>query len=150
MRGLDAPMISVIVRTLNNAATLPACLGALVPAAVDAIVTEVIVVDGGSTDATLEIVEDAGAKRADSVAAAVAAAKSDWLLLLPADLRLEAGWEAEAAAHLQTAGGRNARFRSASWWPLRLGDQRALLVRKDRFGGALGRIRRLDSRAYSL
>jgi cellulose synthase/poly-beta-1,6-N-acetylglucosamine synthase-like glycosyltransferase len=64
MRGLDAGMISVIVRTLDNAATLPACLGALVPAAVDAIVTEVIVVDGGSTDATLEIVEDAGAKRA--------------------------------------------------------------------------------------
>lgn len=143
-------MISVVVRTLNNAATLPACLGALVPAAVDAIVTEVIIVDGGSTDATLAIVEDAGAKRAESIEAAVAAAKSDWLLLLPADLRLEAGWDAEAAAHLQTAGGRGARFRLAQWWPLRLGDRRALLVRKDRFGQALGRVKRLDSRAYPL
>lgn len=143
-------MISVIVQTLNNATTLPACLGALVPAAVDAIVTEVIVVDGGSTDATLAIVEDAGAKRASSVEAAVAAAKADWLLLLPADVRLEAGWDAEAAAHLQNSGGRGARFRSDRWWPLRLGADRALLIRKDRFGQPLGRIRRLDSRALAL
>lgn len=143
-------MISVIVQTLNNAATLPACLGALVPAAVDAIVTEVIVVDGGSTDATLAIIEDAGAKRASSVEAAVAAAKADWLLLLPADVRLEAGWDAEAAAHLQNSGGRGARFRSDRWWPLRLGADRALLIRKDRFGQPLGRIRRLDSRALAL
>lgn len=143
-------MISVVIRTLNNAATLPACLGALVPGAVDAIVTEVTIVDAGSSDATLEIVEDAGAKRADTVEAAVAAAKADWVLLLPADLKLEAGWEAEAAAHLQTSGGRRARFRSAQWWPLRLGDRRALLVRRDRFGGPLGRIKRLDSRAYPI
>ncbi len=143
-------MISVIIPTLNNAATLPACLGALVPAAVDAIVTEVIVVDGGSADATLEIADDAGVKRADSLQAAVGAAKSDWLLLLPADLRLETGWDAEAATHLQTSGGRGARFRSALWWPLRLGDRRALLIRKDRFGKRLGKVRRLDSRAYAI
>lgn len=143
-------MISVIVQTLNNAATLPACLGALVPAAVDAIVTEVIVVDGGSTDATLEIIEDAGAKRADSLAAAVAAAKGGWLLLLPADLRLEAGWDAQAAAHVQTSGGRGARFRSPHWWPPRLGDRRAVLIRKDRFDKPSGRIRRLDSRAWPI
>lgn len=143
-------MISVIVQTLNNAATLPACLGALVPAAVDAIVTEVIVVDGGSTDATLAISEDAGAKRAESVGAAVAMARCDWLLLLPATVRLETGWDAEAAAHLQNSHGRGARFRSDRWWPLRLGDQRALLVRRDRFGQRLGRIRRLDSRAFAI
>jgi glycosyltransferase involved in cell wall biosynthesis len=141
-------MISVIVQTLNNERTLSACLGALVPAAVDAIVTEVILVDDGSTDATMAIAEDAGAKCSATVQAAVAAAKSDWLLLLPADLRLENGWDAEAAAHVQTSGGRGGRFRSAQWWPLRLGDRRALLIRRDRFGKPLGRLRRLDSRAY--
>lgn len=143
-------MISVVIRTLNNQATLPACLGALVPAAVDAIVTEVIVVDGGSTDSTLAIIEDAGAKRAATLEEAVAAAKCDWLLLLPADLRLETGWDAEAAAHVQNSGGRGARFRSAQWWPLKLGDQRALLIRRDRYGKPLGRMRRLDSRAYPI
>ena len=60
------------------------------------------------------------------------------------------GWDAEAAAHVQTAGGRGGRFRSAQWWPLRLGDRRALLIRRDRFGKPLGRLRRLDSRAYFL
>lgn len=143
-------MISVIVQTRNNAATLPACLGALVPAAVDAIVTEVIVVDGGSTDATPAIIEDAGAKRAASLDRAVAAAKADWLLLLPPTLRLEAGWDAEAAAHLQNAGGRGARFRSDRWWPPGLGADRALLIRKDRFGQPPGRIRRLDIRAFKI
>ena len=143
-------MISVVIPTLNNDRTLSACLAALVPAAVDAIVTEVIVVDGGSTDATLEIVEDAGAKRAASLQDAVAGAKSDWLLLLPPTLRLEAGWDAEAAAHLQNNSRRGARFRSDRWWPLRLGDQRALLIRRDRYGKPLGKIRRLDSRACSI
>jgi len=56
-------MISVIVQTLNNAATLPACLGALVPAAVDAIVTEVIVVDGGSSPTAHREAETAKAHR---------------------------------------------------------------------------------------
>ena len=142
-------MISVIVPTLNNAATLPACLGALVPAAVDAIVTEVIVVDGGSTDATLAIAEDAGVKRAATVAAAVTAAKSDWLLLLPATVRLEKGWDAEAAAHVQNGGGRAARFRMASWWPF-AGGARAVLVPRDRFGPSLLKLRRLNSRAYAI
>jgi glycosyltransferase involved in cell wall biosynthesis len=143
-------MITVIVQTLNNERTLSTCLAALVPAAVDAIVTEVFVVDGGSGDGTLAIAEDAGAKRAATLEAAVAAAKADWLLLLPADLRLETGWDAEAVAHLQNNVGRCGRFRSAQWWPLRPGDRRAFLVRKDRFGMPHGRIRRLDSRAYAI
>lgn len=142
-------MISVIVQTLNNAATLPACLGALVPAAVDAIVREVIVVDGGSTDATLEIAEDAGAKREASLEEAVAAAKSDWLLILTPTLRLEAGWDAEAAAHVQNSGGRAARFRSGVWQPFG-GAARAVLVRRDRFGQPLLKSRRLDSKVFNL
>ena len=142
-------MISVVIATLNNERTLSACLAALVPAAVDAIVTEVIVVDGGSTDATPEIADDAGAKRADSVAAAVAAAKCDWVLILPATLRLETGWDAEAAAHLQTAGGQGARFRSATWRPFG-GGERAVMIRRDRFGQRLIGLKRLDSRAYAI
>lgn len=45
-------MISVVIPALNAERHLPAALTALVPAAVNGIVREVIVVDGGSTDHT--------------------------------------------------------------------------------------------------
>ena len=54
-------MITVIIPTLNAEATLAPTLAALVPAAVDGLVREVIVVDGGSSDRTTEIVDNAGA-----------------------------------------------------------------------------------------
>ena len=56
-------MISVVIPTLNAAATLQRALSPLVPAAVDGLVREVVVADGGSTDETLELAEDAGAQR---------------------------------------------------------------------------------------
>lgn len=101
-------MISVVIPTLNAAKTLAATLTALVPAAVDGLVREVVVVDGGSTDATLDIAEDAGARvlrsergRGRQLAAGCAAARGPWLLALHADTRLEPGWEANAAAHMR-------------------------------------------------
>ena len=82
-------MISVVIATLNDERTLGETLGALVPAAVDALVREVIVVDAGSTDHTLEIADDAGArifKASESGVARIARgcdlARGDWLLIL--------------------------------------------------------------------
>ena len=53
-------MISVIIPTLNAQPGLAATLTALVPATVDGLVREVIVVDGGSTDRTAAIADEAG------------------------------------------------------------------------------------------
>ncbi|HEY8696437.1 MAG TPA: glycosyltransferase [Rhizomicrobium sp.] len=46
-------MISVVIPTLDAAETLPDCLAALAAASASALVSEVIVADGGSGDYTL-------------------------------------------------------------------------------------------------
>lgn len=107
-------MISVIIPTRDSAAVLGPCLSALVPAAVSGLVREVILADGGSADGTLAIAEDAGARLvAGDIAAAVATARGDWLLILPPTSRLEPGWEAEAAGHVERHAGKAACFRLA-------------------------------------
>jgi len=96
--------LSVIIPTLNAADSLPACLDALLPAALKGVVSEVIISDGGSTDETAAIADAYGARlvhaapgRGGQLRAGVAAAKGDWLLALHADTVLGAGWEDEAA-----------------------------------------------------
>lgn len=100
-------MITVVIPTLNSAADLQVLLPALVPAAVDGLVRDVIVVDAGSTDATPLMCEDSGASLVASFAEAGGKARGDFLLALPADMRLVRGWEERLGAHL-TRGGRPA------------------------------------------
>jgi hypothetical protein len=96
-------MISVIIPTLNAAATLPATLESLIPAAVQGLVREVLIVDGGSTDATLKIADGYGAMtisggpfRADRLTIGAQQARFSWLLFINPDCALDPGWEREA------------------------------------------------------
>lgn len=102
------PMISVVIPTLNAETGLGPTLAALVPAAVQGVVREVIISDGGSRDATLEIADIAGANllnvepgRGSQMAAGARKARSDWILFLHADTLLQPGWEQEAAAFME-------------------------------------------------
>ena len=86
-------MLSVIIPTFNSSAELQDLLPVLVPAAVDGLVREVMAADEGSTDPTLMICDDAGVEVVtDGIASAMKRAKQDWILLLPADIRLTHDW----------------------------------------------------------
>jgi rSAM/selenodomain-associated transferase 2 len=94
-------MLSVVIPALNAAATLGPCLEAL------GAMPELVVVDGGSRDATREIARAAGARVVDAprgrgvqLAAGAEAAKGDWLLFLHADTRLSPGWRDAAGEHV--------------------------------------------------
>ena len=113
-------MISVVISTLNDGERLAGVLSALVPAAVSNLVREVVVADAGSTDETLAIVEDAGARLAGAgLAAGCVAARGPWLLLLTPETRLAPEWEAAARDHMENHPG------SAGYFRLALDDHRA-------------------------
>ncbi|MFD2739135.1 TIGR04283 family arsenosugar biosynthesis glycosyltransferase [Sulfitobacter aestuarii] len=99
--------ISVIIPTLDAAGELPQCLAALVEGLECGLVRELIVSDGGSGDATREIVErwggewrEGAASRGGQLRRGCAAARGDWLLVLHADTVLAPGWSQDVAAHL--------------------------------------------------
>lgn len=101
-------MISVVIPTLNAEATLVRTLGALVPAVVEGLIKEVIIVDGGSEDATLEIAESTGctvlhadAGRGLQLWQGCKAAKGDWLMILHADSLLGDGWMDHVRDHMK-------------------------------------------------
>jgi rSAM/selenodomain-associated transferase 2 len=101
-------MLSVVIPTLNAEKGLPSCLSALIQATVRGLVRDVVISDGGSTDATADICEASGATllvaekgRGTQLQAGAARAKSDWLLFLHADTVLQAGWEDEVEKFLE-------------------------------------------------
>ena len=110
-------MISVLIPTLNHEAVLGRALAALTPAAIDGLVSEAVVVDGGSTDATLEVADDAGCSLFEAAGtqdarlkAAAATARREWLLVLDPGAWLQPGWEGVARGHMDAFPGRAAYF----------------------------------------
>jgi glycosyltransferase involved in cell wall biosynthesis len=136
-------MISVVIATFNNERTLGQTLASLVRAAVDGLVREVILADAGSTDDTLAVADDAGARvvacagpAEARVAEAARTARSDWLLILDVAAPAPGGWQEAAAAALNGGAGQGL------WWgeaPL-LGRRRVegLLIPRRAFEAGAG------------
>ena len=121
-------MISVIIATENSEANLVHALSALVPAAAEGVVREVIVIDGGSSDNTDRIVDAAGASwevlrgstRSERLAhGASRVTRGDWLLFLRPETLLESGWHHEAQAFVERAARAPNGLRTAACFRLR-------------------------------
>ena len=89
MQAGRGSMISVVIGTRDSEVLLASTLAALVPGAVAGLVREVIVADGGSTDATATVADVAGCRFFASaeplgarLSVAAAMARADWLLFL--------------------------------------------------------------------
>jgi rSAM/selenodomain-associated transferase 2 len=116
------PKVSAVIPALNAARTLAATVATV------GWTGEIIVADGGSSDGTAEAAALLGAHvvtaprgRGSQLAAGVAAARHDWLLLLHADTRLGTGAAAAAQAHMTCHPERAGFFR----FTLDSGDSRA-------------------------
>ena len=101
------PGLAVVIPTLDAAATLAGTLAAL--AAGDRLLHEVVVADGGSSDATIALATRGGARvvtappgRGRQLAAGARATGAEWLLFVHADTRLGEGWADEAAVFMTT------------------------------------------------
>ena len=96
-------MISVVIPALNAASRISLCLRAVANDDARAVIGEVLVVDGGSNDATKEIAETHGARvlsstggRGGQVAKGGRAATGEWLLFIHADTVLDENWVRDA------------------------------------------------------
>lgn len=119
-------MLSIVIPALNAADALPATLESLKPGRACGAVGEVLVVDGGSRDATPALGAHAGARviasapgRGIQLRLGAEQARGDWLLFLHADTRLDQGvWRDRRFADiLEAAGG----SRTERAWHFRLG-----------------------------
>jgi len=136
-------MISVIIPTLNAEATLAVTLASLIDAAVEGLVREVLVVDGGSGDRTRRIVDQAGAElieaapgRGRQLAEGAKRARMPWLLFLHADTRLPADWQDEVTQFIQGIEN-GAAPPTAAAFRFRLDDKGVARLRQVRLGEAV-------------
>ena len=110
-------MLTAIITDLCDEARMEATLAALAPAAIDGFIRQLLVIADGADAAALELAEDAGADAVagpDGFAAACAQARQPWLLILPAGVRPQMGWEAAVRAHARRDRGAAGYFIGAS------------------------------------
>lgn len=96
-------MLSVLIETSNSEEALARTLSSLIGGAVAGTVREVIVCDLGSTDHTQQVADQTGCHfiAEGGIAAGIAQAKSDWLLLLEPGARLVDGWAEPVEHHME-------------------------------------------------
>jgi hypothetical protein len=100
-------MLTAIVEAGEASERLPAMLAQLTSAAVAGLVREVLIAGGGPAELLSVLREETGAELAPDLAHAIAEARAERLLVLPANLRLRSDWLDVLGRHLRS-GGRDA------------------------------------------
>ena len=98
-------MLTVVVEAGEASERLAGLLAALTSAAVDGLVREVVIAGGGPAELLAVLREETGAELTADLGAAIARARSDRLLVLPATMRLRSDWLAVLGRHLRSGGG---------------------------------------------
>lgn len=120
-------MLSVLIPTHNSENSLAQMLPPLVRHAVSGLVSEVMIIDAGSDDATRRVADMAGCTVIDAREAdlpdLVASVRGAWLLVLDPGTQLVGDWPEAIEAHIgsPTGAAGAARFRvardpNAPWW----------------------------------
>jgi len=101
--------LSIVIPTLNEQAGLERSLPPLSEGPTTGLIRDLVISDGVSRDATLQIAEAAGAKivtgpasRGGQLRRGAEAAEGAWLWFLHADTVLPPGWSDAVAAHMAT------------------------------------------------
>jgi len=147
--------LSVVIPTLNAETGLPGCLASLMEGVEAGLIRELVISDGGSHDATLQIADEVGAhlvagppSRGGQLRRGVAETHGDWVLVIHSDSILPQGWSEAVMDQMQKAAPAYFRLRFdarglaarwvASWANLRArylglpyGDQGLLIARQD-------------------
>jgi hypothetical protein len=111
-------MLSAIITDVGSAEVLEATLATLQDAATDGLIRELIIIRFGDDPAVQSLAEEAGAAAVvDDLAAAVSAMRQPWGLVLPAGVRLQAGWQSAVTRHARANADRAGFFRHASAAP---------------------------------
>jgi glycosyltransferase involved in cell wall biosynthesis len=132
-------MISVVIATLNSERPLVATLAPLVSGAVDGLVSEVILADGGSRDDTAAVADAAGCKflavegpLGRRLKRGADTARAPWLLFLRPGTIPDPAWIGEARRFIERAPTRTgfaaAAFRRENAPRMRLRDIGAMLL----------------------
>ena len=140
-------MLTAIIATRESERILVPTLAALVPGAMAGLLTEVIVADAGSRDATAEVTDIAGCRFMSDTApvgarlkAAAETARAPWLLFLRAGAVPEPGWISAAENFMGKAAGTD-RLQAAVFRPagrastMRPGLSEFLTLLRAAFGG---------------
>ena len=117
-------MLSVVIATHESERTLVPTLAALVPGATGGLISEVVVADAGSTDATEEVADIAGCRFMQAggtlgarLNEAARSTRTPWLMFLRAGCVPEPGWIAATEGFMEAAAGIDGQARAAVFRP---------------------------------